>query len=291
MQLSDNARGALFMNVAMLAFTLNDSAMKAAMETMPLFQAITLRGLFATVLLVLVGARLGALNFRLPKADLKLLSLRCVFEVLGTLFFLVALTQMPLANLTAVMQATPLAVALAAAVFLGEKVGWRRITAIIVGFIGVMIIVRPGPDGFDLWSLLGLASVLCVVGRDLYTKGMSRAVPSVTVAITAATSVLVMGVLGSAVEGWPPVSMVNLGLMVLAAASLVVGYVTVVMTMRVGDISFIAPFRYTALLWAILLGWLTFGTLPDALTLIGSALVVASGIYAFLRERKRAAGA
>jgi drug/metabolite transporter (DMT)-like permease len=286
MPLSDNARGALYMNMAMLSFTLNDTAMKAAMKTMPLFQAITLRGLVATVLLLAIGARLGALRFRLPRRDLGLLGWRIVFEILATLTFLVALTKMPLANLSAIMQATPLAVALGAALFMNQPIGWRRLVAILIGFVGVMIIVRPGPTGFDIWAMLGLASVLCVVGRDLTTKGMSRAVPSVTVALTASASVLVMGLIGVGVEGWPPVQLTNLAMLAFAGVGLVIGYLTIVATMRVGDIGFVAPFRYTALIWAILLGWLSFGYLPDALTLLGAALVVATGLFTLWRERR-----
>jgi drug/metabolite transporter (DMT)-like permease len=290
MQLSDNARGAILMNVAMAAFTLNDTAMKAAMQTIPLFQAIGMRGVLATVALLIIGWRFGGLSLNLPRRDLGYLAIRSVAEVLGALLFLAALIHMPLANLSAIMQALPLAVTLAATLFLNEHVGWRRLTAILIGFLGVLIIIRPGPDGFDIWSLMGLGSVLCVVARDLVTRQMSGALPSVTVALMAAVTVLVLGVIGTAVEGWVPVTAHDLLLICAAAAALIVGYLTVVMTMRVGEISFIAPFRYMALLWAIVLGWIAFGQLPDALTLFGAGLVVATGIFTFWRERMLKAG-
>lgn len=290
MQLSDNARGAILMNVAMAAFTLNDTAMKAAMQAVPLFQAIGLRGLLATAALFIIGWRMGGLSLDLPRRDLGFLALRSAAEVLGTLLFLAALIHMPLANLSAIMQALPLAVTLAAAVFLKEPVGWRRLTAILIGFAGVLIIIRPGPGGFDIWSLMGLGSMLCVVVRDLATRQMSGALPSVTVALMAAVTVLVLGVAGAVVEGWVPVTARDLVLITGAAVALIVGYLTVVMTMRVGDISFIAPFRYMALLWAIVLGWIAFGQLPDGLTLFGAVLVVASGVFAFWREQQLKAG-
>lgn len=285
MQLSDNARGAILMNVAMAAFTLNDTAMKAAMQTVPLYQAIGIRGVLATVALVIIGWRMGGISLNLPRRDLCYLALRSVAEVLGTLLFLAALIHMPLANLSAIMQVLPLAVTLAAATFLNEPVGWRRLTAILIGFLGVLIIIRPGPEGFDIWSLMGLGSVLCVVARDLATRQMSGALPSVTVALTAAVTVLALGGIGTVVEGWVPVTAHDLVLIGGAAVALIVGYLTVVMTMRVGEIAFIAPFRYMALLWAIVLGWIAFGELPDALTLFGAGLVVATGVFTFWRER------
>jgi drug/metabolite transporter (DMT)-like permease len=286
MQLSDNARGAVLMTIAMAAFTLNDTAMKLAMQNLPLFQAIGLRGLLATGALLVIGWRLGGLRLRLPVRDRWLLALRSLAEVMGTLTFLAALIHMPLANLSAILQVLPLAVTLAAALFLGDRVGWRRMTAILLGFLGVLIIIRPGPQGFDLWALMGLLSVACVVVRDLATRRMSASLPSVTVALTAAVTVLAMGGIGTMVQGWQPVALRDGLLLTAAAGALIVGYLTVVMTMRVGDISFVAPFRYTALLWAMALDFMIFGHLFDPLTLLGAGLVVATGIFTFWRERQ-----
>ncbi len=276
----------MLMNVAMATFTLNDTAMKAAMETVPLYQAIALRGMLATLALILIAWRLGAPAFRVPRGDAVYVVLRTLAEIGATLTFLAALVHMQLANLSAIMQALPLAVTLAAALFLREPLGWRRMLAIGIGFLGVLIIIRPGAEGFDRWSLLGLASVCMVVLRDLSTRKMSRAVPSATVAVLASGSVAVLGFAGLAVEGWQPVSPRAALLVVLAAICLIAGYLSIVATVRVGGIGVVAPFRYTALLWAIVLGWLAFGQLPDGWTLIGAALVVGSGIFTLLRERK-----
>ncbi|MDP3961002.1 MAG: DMT family transporter [Pseudorhodobacter sp.] len=291
MAISDNLRGALYMNIAMLAFTLNDSCMKAVTQTMPLFQAITLRGAISVAALVAIAAMMGGLRLRHDRRDGVVIVVRSLAEVGGTLFFLLALMHMPLANLSAIMQSLPLAVTLTAALVLGDPVGWRRLLAIAIGFVGVLIIIRPGTDGFDRWSVMGLASVACVVVRDLATWRLSRAVPSVMVAIWAGASVLVMGLAGLGVSGWQPVSGREAGLIAGAAANLIVGYLFVVMVMRVGDISFVAPFRYMALLWAIVLGWLMFSNLPDGLTLVGAGIVVATGIFTFLRERQLARAA
>ena len=285
MAISDNTRGALFMAGSMAAFTLNDTAMKALTQEMPVFQAIFLRGILATLGLLMLGYLMKSLRWNLPRRDRIVILIRSLAELGATATFLTALVHMPLANLSAILQALPLAVTLAAAVFLKETIGWRRMAAILVGFIGVLIIIRPGPDGFEIWSILGLISVAFVVVRDLSTRFLSRDVPSVNVAIWAAISVTAMGGVVTATQGWAPVTGDQAALVVTAAFFLLFGYMFAVMVMRVGDISFIAPFRYTALLWAIALGWIVFGNFPDGLTLVGAALVVASGIFTLWRER------
>ena len=286
MPLSDNLRGALYMNVAMAAFTLNDAAMKAALQDLPLWQAIAMRGLVTLGPLLLVAHLSGGIRLSMGPKDRGVVAIRCFAEVASTLLFLAALVHMPLANLSAIMQAMPLAVTLAAAAVFGEKIGWRRMTAILVGFVGVLIIVRPGPAGFDHWALIGLASVAFVVVRDLSTRELSRSVPSATVAVAASLSVTATALCLSLPEGWVGFSLREGLLICGAAASLVVGYNFVVMVMRVGDIGFVAPFRYVSLLVALVLGWAVFGTVPDPLTLFGAGLVVASGLFTLWRERK-----
>lgn len=287
MHLSDNARGAVYMAVSMAAFTLNDTAMKAATQTLPLFQAIALRGVLAVAGLLALGVVLRGLSLNIPRRDVGVIALRSLAEVGGTVLFLAALMQMPLANLSAILQALPLAVTLVAAVVFRERIGWRRMLAIGIGFLGVLIIIRPGPAGFDIWSVMGLGSVACVVVRDLAARSLSRAVPSIMVALCAGVSVMLMGAVGAAIQGWQPVGGREALLILFAAAMLTFGYTFSVMVMRVGDIGFVAPFRYSALIWAIFLGWFAFGTLPDGWTLFGAALVVATGIFTLWRERVR----
>ncbi|MCC0062526.1 MAG: DMT family transporter [Defluviimonas sp.] len=287
MTLSANARGAAYMSVAMAAFTLNDSCMKIVTETLPLFEAMVLRGLPTLAALLLIAWHRGVLAVALPQADRRWLALRSLGEIAGTLTFLAALRHMPLANLSAILQFLPLAVTLTAALLLHEPIGWRRLTAIFVGFFGVLLIVRPGMAGFDIWSLLGLLSVGCVVLRDLATRRLTSELPSVTVAIFAAGSVTLTGLVLLPFGGWVPPAPHELVLIAAAAAFLVAGYLLIVMAMRVGEIALVAPFRYTALLFAILLGRVVFGQLPDAMTLAGAAIVIATGIYTFYRERAR----
>lgn len=288
MALSDNLRGAALMTAAMVAFTCNDAFMKAATTTLPVFEAIVLRGILTTIALGFIGWRSGALRFSLPRSDRFWIGLRIFGEVSSTFTFLLALKHMPLANLSAILQFLPLAVTLAAALLLGEAVGWRRLSAIVVGFVGVMLIVRPGSEGFDRWSVLGLLSVAGVVVRDLATRRISREVPSMTVAFLAALSVTAAAGLVLPFTEVTPISPAHALQIAGASAFIIFGYLTIVMAMRVGDISIVAPFRYASLVAAILLGWAAFGQWPDDLTLIGAAIVVATGIYTFYRERKLA---
>jgi S-adenosylmethionine uptake transporter len=157
---SDNAKGALWMAAGIAAFVLNDTLLKSVSGEVPLFQAIFLRGVIATAVIAPVAWQRGALAYRAQGADRPLLVCRMAGEIGGTTLFLTALFNMPLANATAIIQAAPLAITLAAALFLGHAMGWRRYAAIGVGFVGVMLIVRPGGDRFNAYSLAALASVL-----------------------------------------------------------------------------------------------------------------------------------
>lgn len=286
MTLSDNARGALYMSISMAAFTFGDAAMKIALKTLPLYSAITIRGVMASTGLIILAYFLKGLTLKIEKRDAIVLAVRSASEILSTLFFLAALVHLDLPNLTAIMQALPLAVTLASALVFREPIGWRRLSAIAIGFVGVMIIVRPGLEGFSVWSMLGLGTVLWVVIRDLSTRKLSRDVPSVMVAVCSSVSVTVTFALVTLFVGWTPVAVADTVPLIYAAIALLFGYMFAVMVMRVGDISFIAPFRYTAMLWSMVLGWVIFGVFPDNYTILGAILVIATGMFTMWRERQ-----
>jgi drug/metabolite transporter (DMT)-like permease len=283
--LSDNAQGAIFMMVSMAGFVINDTLMKLAAAEVSLFQVMLLRGLVATLLLGLLAWRRGALRPRLGPAGRRLVGLRVCGEIGGTICYLTALFHMPIANATAILQSLPLAVTLGAALALGESVGRRRYLAIAIGFAGVLAIVQPGSEGFTGYALWALAAVGFMVVRDLTTRRLGREIPSIFVALTTAVAITAVGGLVSALRPWQPVPDAALLLLGAAAAFLVIGYLFNVMTMRKGEIGFVSPFRYTILIWAILLGMAVFGEVPNAMALAGAAVVVVTGVYTFYRER------
>ncbi|WP_039018324.1 DMT family transporter [Halocynthiibacter namhaensis] len=283
----ENTRGALLMVASMACFVANDSCLKLIGDAMSLQQLLLMRGTLTIILMFILAAMLGQLNFRMSGKDWAWGNLRGIAEVFAAYFFLTALFNMPLANLTAVMQALPLAITMAGAVFLRERVGWRRWSAILIGFVGVMFIVQPGGSGFNSYSIYGLLAVAFVTLRDMCARPLSKEVPSMVIAIIGAVGVTVAAglVLLWDTSAWKPVAMREAVLMVMASFFLLGGYYFSVAVMRVGEVSFTAPFRYTGLIWALVVGWYLWGDWPDVLTWIGICIVVASGGFAFYRER------
>lgn len=285
MNLSPNLRAALFMAISMAGFTINDALTKTVINEMNAAQVMLVRGTFATIMIGLLAWHSGVLR-SLGLIRQPLVALRAIGEVGSTLCFLAALAQMPLANVSAILQALPLAVTMGAALFLKEPVGWRRWTAIGVGFVGVLIIVRPGFDGFNSYALLALLCVGFCAMRDLITRQIPQGIPTLAVSFATALFVTIAGgVLVVPYGGWTELTVSSTSRLFGAALLLIVGYQFIIMAMRVGDISFVAPFRYTALIWALLIGWLIFGEVPDTAMLVGASIVVASGLYTLYRER------
>jgi len=275
------------MAAAMATFTMNDTITKQVSSELNIGEIIVVRGAFAIVLIAAFAAWRGALR---PWRTLavKPVGLRVIGEIGGTLTFLSAIAHMPLANAAAIFQALPLVITLGAALVFGEPVGWRRWMAILAGFVGVLVIVRPGTAGFNEFSLLALASVAFCTLRDLATRRIPKEIPSLFITLLTTVTVTMAGaVVIYPLGGWTPPSPRVLGLLALAAVLLLIGYNCVIVALRTGDISAVAPFRYTSLLWAILLGYLVFGDRPDVYMVIGASIIVASGLYAFYRERMR----
>ncbi|MDO5632230.1 MAG: DMT family transporter [Paracoccus sp. (in: a-proteobacteria)] len=283
---AENVQGAVLMCVAMAFFTMNDTVMKYVTQDLPLYQSIALRGLAILPILAVFARREGGLDLRVQRENRWPLALRTVGEVVSTVLYLNALRHMAISELSAILQSLPLLVTLAAAAMFGEKLGWRRMLAILIGLVGVMMILRPGTDAFDIWSVLGIGAVAALVLRDMATRMFSHGVRSSTIAFYAALSVTVTALILGLGEGWRMPTLTQAGLLILAAAFLTVGYITVIATMRVGEIGFIAPFRYVSLVVAIVLGLMVFGEWPDLWTWAGSALVVGAGVYSILRERR-----
>ncbi|WP_312797568.1 DMT family transporter [Tianweitania sp.] len=286
MALPSDMRGSLFMVISMAGFSINDSMTKLASAEMNPGQVMLIRGVFATILIGLLAWQQGAL--RVPKlAFHPLVMTRVASEILATASFLIGLAHLPLANSSAILQTLPLSVTLGAAIFLGEPIGWRRLLAIAIGFAGVLLIVRPGFEGFNFFALFTLASVLLCTVRDLSTSRAPSQIPSSLISfVTSAFVMLAGGVLMVPMGGWQTPRLEIVGALSFAAFMVLIGYQFVIMAMRSGNVSAVAPFRYTSLLWSITLGFLIFGDLPDLPMIVGSVIIVLSGIYTLLRERR-----
>jgi drug/metabolite transporter (DMT)-like permease len=286
----DNLRGILAMLVSMALLIVNDALFKVAAASLPLGQAIFLRGLFSSLLTIALIVYLGLLS-ALPRLGEGKVLFRGAAEIAATLLYLTALVQMPIAEATAILQFTPLAITAGAALFLGAPVGWRRWTATFAGFVGVLVIIRPGAAVFNPYAALALLSVVFVAARDLTTRQLGKHIP--TMVITFSSGIAVMGAsLGFlAAEQWrwpePPALLA----LFAAGALLLAGQYWVIVAMRAGDIAIVAPFRYSIILWAILAGFLIWRELPDLATWIGIAIVTAAGLYTFLREYRLAKAA
>lgn len=284
--MTPNLKGALFMMGSMASFVLNDVVIKVLSDDLPLFQIVFLRGILTTALLIATAAAFGQLTLRVPRGDRGKVALRTVFEIAAMVTFLTALINMQIANATAILSALPLAVTLGAALLFKEAVGWRRWSAICVGAFGVLLIVQPGAEGFNVYSLLALVTVVLVAGRDLATRGFSAGLPTLTVAVITAGSICVFGGVMSLTEDWATPSIANLLLLAVASVCIIGGYVFSILVMRVGEVAVTAPFRYTSLVFALVMGWLVFAELPNTLALAGAGIVVATGVFTLIRERQ-----
>ena len=285
MRLNNNFRGASLMTCCVMAYVLNDAIMKLLFADIDFFQAIFLRGLVSLPPLLILALMTKNFLQKYSTKNKRLMGIRILAEIGTTVTFLTALKYMPLANVTAILQSLPLAITMAAAIFLGEKVGWRRWSAILIGFTGVLIIVRPGLVGFSSYSLLALAAVLLLTVREISTRKLDSNIPTVTVAFSTALGSTIFAALMLIGRDWTEVDLASWLLIITAAASVTVATLLSVVAMRTGDISFVSPFRYTSLIGAIGLGILFFGEWPDGFTFMGACIIVFAGIYSIYREK------
>lgn len=280
-----NLRGITAMVLSQLSFIVNDTLIKLATSELPGGQAIFVRGLFALAFALMIGAAMGGLRPLPPRSSYRNLTLRNIGEIGSTFFYLTALFHMPIADATAILQFLPLAITGCAALFLGEPVGWRRWLATAVGFIGVMIVIRPGTSAFNAWSLMVLLGVFFSVLRDLSTRRISTAIPTILLTTISAAVVSLAALVFLTFETWIWPSGKSLLTLAAAAVFLLGGYYFIIDAMRHGEVAVVSPFRYSVIIWAIIAGILVFGEHPDQTALIGTAIVIAAGVYMFMRER------
>ena len=283
----DNLRGATIMVLAMLGFAIEDAFIKMMGNALPVGQILVMLGIGGSAVFALVVLAQKRALFERDMLAAPVLT-RAIGEIIGTMCFISAIVFTPLSTASAILQATPLVVTLGAALFLGEAVGWRRWAAILVGFIGVLMIIRPGMSGFSPLSLFAVGGVLGLALRDISTRKVSKSLSSMQLSFLGFLVLIPAGFMLLGITG-KSLAPLDARLWLLITASIAIGvfaYYGIVAAMRVGEVSFVTPFRYSRLIFAMIIGISFFGERPDTLTILGGIVIVASGIYTVLRERK-----
>ena len=287
MRLTDNIMGAALMTGCVLAYVVNDAVMKLLFVEMALFQAVFLRGLMTISLLCLMVWRSKVAIRGLSRQNQRLVALRVGAEICATIAFLTALKHMPLANVTAILQALPLAVTMAAALFLAEPVGWRRWSAIIIGFTGVLIVIRPGLVGFNIYSLLAIAGAASAAAVMVIIRKISQFEQPVT--ILSYQSILVgLIMIPPTLVYWVQPSLYEWLVMAAIGVLSVFGQLANIQGFKEGNASAVAPMDYTRLVFAAMIGFLLFGEIPEWTLAIGAGLVIATSLYRFQSRPKGA---
>ncbi len=284
--MTDNLRGALYMICAMAGFALEDMALKTVAQDIPMGQALVLFGLAGMGIYGLM-ARAQKTPVLHPASTTPPLLIRSACEICGRLFYALAIALIPLSNASAILQATPLVVALGAILFFNERITAGRWAAILIGFVGVLMILRPGLSGFDPLAIFAVLGMLGFATRDLATRASPVSMTTAQLGVLGFAMLTLSGLILLAFQEpphWPGLH--SWGWLAIATVMGVTAYSTLTLAMRTGEISVVAPFRYSRLLFALIIGVSVFRERPDWLTLLGSAIIVLSGL-ALLSRRPR----
>ncbi|WP_170785046.1 DMT family transporter [Ruegeria lacuscaerulensis] len=282
-----NLIGSAWMIAAMALFALEDALIKAASAAIPIWQVLVLFGAGGAVIYSVV-AMLRSTRLFQPDVLSRPMKVRVVFEILGRLFYVLAIALTPLSSATVILQATPLVVVAGAALVFGETVGWRRWSAILIGLVGVVIIIRPTGDSFSALSILAVLGMLGFAGRDLASRAAPASLGTEVLGFYGFLCIIIAGLAYRFWEGTPmqpltaQVSLHMTGAIIMG----VMAYASLMKAMRTGEVSSVTPFRYSRLLFGIGLGVVMFGERLDQTMWIGSALIVASGLYILARGRR-----
>ncbi len=270
----------------MATFAANDTLVKMAAQRYPLGEVIFVRGLFTIAFIAAAMAATGQIRMIRGSMNSRVVA-RGLLEGLAAILFTSSLLRMPIAEASAIILISPLIITAMAAFFYGEAVGWRRWTAIAVGFAGAMLVVKPAPGAFNAWALVVLVCAFVSASRDLITRNLDPKIPATVVSFTAASAVTLLGLGLGAFESWRPIDSSGMALIAVTAAFLAVSNFFLVLAFRGVEVSAVSPFRYSLIVWAAIGGYLAFGETPDVLAVAGAALIVGSGVYALHRERIR----
>lgn len=287
-----NRRGTLALTGSMACYSVSDVLTKLAAQKYPYGEVLAVRGFLTIAIMLVVIAALGQLRFLRPALTPPIL-IRSMFEASASGMYVAALIHMPIANTAAVVMTSPLILTALSVFFYAEQVGWRRWTAISVGFVGVLFILKPTPSAFDAWALLALGAGFCGACRELMTRRVDPSVPTLVVAFMSVVALTLVGCAVGLTEQWRPMEWRELGYLSVSACFFSVAVYLIVLAFRGTDFSVVAPFRYTFLLWAAIVGYIIFREVPDGWSMLGAGLIVGSGLYALHREvvRRRAVAA
>jgi len=275
---------------AVTLWTCNDTCGKLASEVFPTGEMMAVRGIFAIALAVGIVVYTGHGRTLLHGGKLFLrpmLLLRAGLDAAVVLAFLKALAHMPLANVTAISQTTPIIMTLIAAAFGLERIGWRRALAILIGFSGVLLVVKPTADGLTIYAGLAILSAALVAVRDILTRFIDPGIPSPIIALGTAVVGALSGLGLGLTEDWGPVLVPSTLYLVLAGILVTFGNLMIVVAYRAAEAGILAPFRYFSIVMALILGYVVFKNLPDLISILGIVLIIGSGVYTMHRERVR----
>jgi drug/metabolite transporter (DMT)-like permease len=284
-----NQRGIIAICGCMASYTVNDVLVKQILRDYPVGEVIFVRGLMSTLL---IGGFVLALGHRrqMRSAIGGLMGIRSVCDGLSTACFIAALVHMQLVNVAAVLAIGPLLITALSVLFHGEAVGWRRWTAVAVGFIGALFLIKPIPSAFDVWAIVAAGSALFAALRELYNRKIDHGVPTVVIAFWGAVGITLFGMVFALAEDWRTFALGDLAQLFVASVFVGLAIYLMALGFRNVDLSVVAPFRYSYLITSALGGYLVFREVPDAWSILGALLIVGSGLYALHREavRKRA---
>ncbi|PLW76772.1 DMT family transporter [Cohaesibacter celericrescens] len=280
-----NLYGILMMQLAIFGFVTNDTMTKMVGADLQAGQLIFVRGIFAFGLIFTICLITGQISHYRQLAN-RAVWIRSVLEGFTVILFVIALLQLPLANLTAIMLTVPMATTALAAIFLGEKVGIHRWSAVFFGFVGVLIIVRPGTDGFNFYSLFALCAVVFAAVREVITRNIPASYSTWIVTLGTMIGSSVAGILMGVTETWGAIETENLLYLAGSAIFFIIGHYFLVIGMSHGEISVVSSFRYSSIFIALIYGYVIWSDIPDAITWLGIALIMMAGLYTIYRQRK-----
>ncbi len=270
---------------ATLMFSLADMQMKLAASVLPTTQTMFYRSLVATLVVAAVAALNG--HFRNWQSALsRAMALRAGSDAGASLLFQSALARMPFADIMAVLQLQTLSLTAASALFLGETVGWKRWSAIAVGLLGGLLIIKPGTSAFNWWAIAAFGCVLFATAREIATRKISPLAPVPVIMVISSGVVTVVSLAGAIIQPWSTPHWTELVMMIGAGVFSAAGQFCMINSVRAAPLSVVSPFRYASMIWALLIGYGIWRQIPDGVSFIGIAAIAAAGLFTFYRERQ-----